>query len=317
VRRFASITLLFSIALANGLGASAPRKPDITRLKVPVLAAANVAVTSGNIQATVAGAPAKVVAVASPSDDLILMLVLDLAGDLTLAERAKSALLSEFEQSPKRLHVALLRAQDGLRVIQDPGQDLSRVKPAIESLSVTGRAGLLDSIETAAAIADSILSKSAVRVAVLYITDSDVKNYRQDFTNPVINSSDAGDLSRKFPEALIQEKISKVNANLARTQAPVFIVQINYLTDRLNEAYMNGLRQLATTTGASAILCRSSVEIPAAIGGMLGTIRDHYSVTLEVPRVNARSVDVKLTVSDSEGSPQDVGYRSRFDLKKD
>lgn len=314
--RLISVFLLSS-ALVSHAVASAPRKSGVTRLKVSVLTAPNVAITARNIQATVAGEAAKVVAVAGPTDDLILMLVLDLAGDLTLAERAKSVLLSEFEQAPKRMHVALLRAQDGLRVIQDPGPDLSRVKAAIESVSVTGRAGLLDSVETVAVIADSILSKSAVRVAILYITDSDVKNYRQDFTNPVINSSDAGDLSRKFPEALIQEKISKVNSNLARTQAPLFIVQINYLTDRLNEAYMNGLRQLSTTTGASALLCRSIAEIPAAIGGVLATIRDHYSVTLEVPKVQARSADVRLTITNSEGIQQDVGYRARFDLKKD
>jgi hypothetical protein len=305
------------VALANCLVAFAPGNPGITRVKVPVLVAANAPIDAPNIQATINGAPATVVSVASPVDDLILMLVMDLAGDLTLAERAKTALLSEFEQAPKRLHVALLRAQDGLRVIQDPGRDLSHVKTAIESLSVTGRAGLIDSVETAAAIADSILSKSSVRVAILYITDSDVKNYREDFTNPVINSSDAGDLSRKFPEALIQEKISKLNGNLARTQAPVFIVQINYLNDRLNEAYMNGLRQLATTTGGVAILCRSNAEIPAAISGVLGAIRDHYSVTLEMPKVHARTVDVRLTITNSDGLQQDVGYRSRFDLKKE
>jgi hypothetical protein len=176
---------------------------------------------------------------------------------------------------------------------------------------------LLDSIETAVAIGDSVLAKSTVRVAVLYITDSDVTNYREDFTNPVINSSDSGDLSRRFPEALIQEKISKLNANLARTQTPVFIVQISYRTDRLNEAYMNGLQQLATTTGGSATLCRSNAEISAAIGTALGAIRDHYSVTLEVPKVRARSLDVKLAISDGNGEQQNIAYRSRFDLQKE
>jgi hypothetical protein len=245
------------------------------------------------------------------------MLVLDLAGDLTLAERAKQAVLGELDQLPRRTHVALLRAQDGLRVLQDPGTEISKIKAEVESLTVGGRSGLLDSIETAVAIGDSVLAKSTVRVAVLYITDSDVTNYREDFTNPVINSSDSGDLSRRFPEALIQEKISKLNANLARTQTPVFIVQISYRTDRLNEAYMNGLQQLATTTGGSATLCRSNAEISAAIGTALGAIRDHYSVTLEVPKVRARSLDVKLAISDGNGEQQNIAYRSRFDLQKE
>ena len=70
---------------------AAPRVTSITRVKVPVLAPAETSITAPNIEATVAGAPSKVIAVATPGDDLILMLVLDLAGDLTLAERAKEA----------------------------------------------------------------------------------------------------------------------------------------------------------------------------------------------------------------------------------
>ena len=311
MRRLILATLLTTLAIA------APRITSVTRVKVPVLAPADASITAPNIEATVGGAPSKVIAVATPSDDLILMLVLDLAVDLTLADRAKQAVLAELDQLPRRTHVALLRAQDGLRVLQDPGTEVSKIKAEVESLTVGGRSGLLDSIETAVAIGDSVLAKSTVRVAVLYITDSDVTNYREDFTNPVINSSDSGDLSRRFPEALIQEKISKLNANLARTQTPVFIVQISYRTDRRNEAYMNGLQQLATTTGGSATLCRSNAEITAAIGTALGAIRGHYSITLEVPKVRARSLDVKLAISDVNGEQQNIAYRSRFDLQKE
>ena len=58
-----------------------------------MLAAANAPIDAPDIQATINGAPAKVVSVASPVEDLILMLVMDLAGDLTLAERAKIGLV--------------------------------------------------------------------------------------------------------------------------------------------------------------------------------------------------------------------------------
>lgn len=301
-----------SLALTVLLAGAAPPKARFTKLKVPVLAPADTAIGLREIEATVGDTTVKAIALATPVDDLIVMLVLDLTDDLTVAERAKSALLSEVEQLTPQVHVAVLRAQDGLRVIQDPTSDADSVKAAIASVNATGRAGLLDSIETTAVIADSVLMKSAVRVAVVYVTDSDVKNYREDFSNPVINSSDAGDLSRKFPEALIQEKISKVAANLNRRRTPMFIVHTSYRSDRLNEAYLNGLRQLAFTTGGMAVVCRSNAEIPAAIRDVLATIRNHYSVTLELPGVQTRPVDVRLVFGGPDGMRPEMAYRSRF-----
>jgi hypothetical protein len=298
------------------LAESAP-KAETTRVKVPVLAPANASFSRQDIKATVDGGPAEVVAVTGPAEDLILMLVLDLSEDLTLAKRANSALLDVIERLPSHVYVALLRAQDGLRVLQDPTLDRAEIRRAIGSLTITGRAGLLDSIETAASIADSILAKSAVRVAVLYVTDSDVANYRQDFTNPVINSSDAGDLSRKFPEALIHEEVSKLDANLARTFAPVFIVHISYRSDRRNEAYLNGIRQIAATTGGTAVVCRSNAEIPAAIHSVLDTIQNHYSVTVRLPKGQGRPVDVRLSIGGPDGMQSGFVHRSRFTLQKE
>jgi len=294
-----------------------PDKQVVRRFRVPVLVPPNTSFVMQDIQATIAGEPAKVVALATPADALILMLVLDLAGYLTLAQRANTALLEEIEHLPAEAHIALLRAQDCLRVLQDPTRDRSAIRTPVESMPISGRAGLLDSIETAATIADSILVKSSVRVAILYVTDADVANYREDFSNPVINSSDAGDLSRKFPEALIQEKIAKINSSLARRLAPIFIVQINYRSDRLNEAYLNGLRELATTTGGMALVCRSNAEIPEAIKGILESIRNHYSLTLELPKGQVRSIEVRLTINGPEGVRNNIGYRSRFELKKE
>jgi hypothetical protein len=308
--------ILFALVLAVSAAASANRKPGVNYLKVPVLAPADVAIRVQDIQATVGSAPAKVVDLVSPTGDLILMLVLDLTSDLTAAEPAKSTLLSEIEQLPPRVHVALLRAQDGLRVVQDPTTNRAAIGAGITSLAISGYAGLLDSIETAASVGDSVLSKSSVRLAILYITDSSVTNYRQDFSNPVINSSDAGDLSRKFPEALIKEQISKLDANLAASQAPVFIVHTSYRTDRLNEAYLNGLSQLAYTTGGTAVICRSTGEIPSAIRNVLATIGNHYSVTVEVPKVAAPSLDVRLAIVGPDEEQLVLPYRSRFALRK-
>ena len=310
------IGTVVAAAFVGNLAAAPPRKTGATRLRVTVLAPADAAFGLHDLQADVAGTPAKVVALATPAEDLILMLVLDLAGDLTEAESARAALLREVEALPPRIRVAVLRAQDGLRVIQDPTADRTAIISAVESMNISGRAGLLDSVETAAAVGDSILTKSAVRAAILYVTDSDVTNYREDFTNPIINSSDAGDLSRRFPEALIQEKVSKIDANLARSQVPVFLVHVNSRSDRLNEAYLNGLRQLAFTTGGMSIFCRSNGEIPGAIRDVLAAIGNHYSVTLELPKVRSQAAEVRLKIA-ADGKHYDFPYRARFAIKKD
>ena len=110
------------------------------------------------------------------------------------------------------------------------------------------------------------------------MTDSEVRNYREDFTNPVINSSDSRDLSRRFPEGLIRERISRVTTSLSRFQTPISIVHLRYSRDRLDEAYQNGLLQMAQLTGGprnSAVLPRRSLmrscKRPVRSRGSTGT----------------------------------------------
>jgi hypothetical protein len=264
-----------------------------------------------NVRATLDGSEARVRGIKGPDDDLMLLIVLDLAGDPSSVEPAKEALLNEIRKLPPRTVVGLMRAQDGLRVVANPTADHESLAQAISSLPVSGKAGLLDTMEAAGRIADSILSKTTVRVALLYISDSDVANYREDFTNPVINSSDSHDLSRRFPETLVQEKVSQVDSVLAGQQAPIFLVHLSYRTDRINDAYQNGLKQLAETTGGTANLCRWSGEVPAAIEKSFSLIGAHYSVTLALPEHVGKTVQVSI---DMEDSGHNLNYRTRFFL---
>ncbi len=308
--------LLVILCVIACLGSAGPeqRRAGPPRLQVPVLASADVALSRAALKATVNGAEAKVLALARPADELILLVVLDLSGDLTLAQSATSAFLEALDNLPPNVYVGLLRGHDSLRVLEDPTRDRERIRKAVESLPLTGRAGLLPSIEPVASIASTMLARSSVRVAVLYLTDSEVSNYREDFTNPVINSSDAGDLSRRFPEVLIQEKMAKVDANLAATRAPVFIVHTSYRSDRLNAAHLDGIAQLALTTGGTSTVCRSLAEIPGAVRDTLDAIRTHYLVTLEIPpNASGKSADVRL---ETPGAPQTkITWRSRFSLR--
>lgn len=248
--------------------------------------------------------------VLGPEDGTLLLLIADLSGSLTSAQLAKTALRNNLQALPPNVQVALLRAQDGLRVLVDPSPDRSPLLAALESLQVSGRAGLLETIPQAVRLGDAILSKAVVRVAVLYITDSEVSNYREDFTNPRINSSDSGDLSRRFRDGLIRDRIARLDASLAATQTPVFIVHLNYRTDALNQAYQTGLMTLASTTGGNAWFCRSQPEIGAAVTDAFRAVTSHYSLIVEPPAEPApKSLEVVL-----ESPGRTLAWRSRFTL---
>ncbi|HTQ55813.1 MAG TPA: hypothetical protein VMI94_15205 [Bryobacteraceae bacterium] len=305
---------LAAAIVAVSLLSGAPPRPAAQVLKVAVWPDVNndPPLTARDLTATVAGSPARVVDVKGPSDNLMLIAVLDLAGDLSLAEPAKDSLATEIGKLPPRADVAVLRAQDGPKVLADPSPDRAPALAAVRDVPVSGKAGLLDTVETVTRLADSILAKSAVRVAVLYVTDSDVENYREDYTNPVINSSDTHDLSRRFPEALIQDKVSKLAAILAERRAPLFVVHLRYRSDRLGEAYQNGLKQLAETTGGSAIFCRSSEEIAGAIHHAITLIVSSYSVAVALPARLPRIVPVQFETRDKSA----LTYRARFVVKE-
>jgi hypothetical protein len=209
--------------------------------------------------------------------------------------------------------VGLLSAADGLHVLQDPTADRDVVTGEISLPVLAGKTGLLPTVDPIGRIGDAMLKKSAVRVAILYITDGDVRNYREDFTNPVINSSDSHDLSRRFPEALVQEKIAKLDALVAARQTPVFIADLNQRTDRLNQAYNNGLKKLAETSGGVAFFSRSITEIADTIHTAFATAQSHYSLTLAVPGNASPLLLIRLTGPEGERL---TNYRTHLAFKK-
>jgi hypothetical protein len=261
------------------------------------------------VQVRVEGRSSKVVRCRGPKDDLLLMIVLDVTGDLTLVDPARQAAVAEIEKLPAGVWVGLLRSQDGLRVLVDPTPDRAAVTTALLGAPVSGRAGLLETIEPAAGLATKLLRKTGVRTAVLYLTDSNISNYREDYTNPVINMSDSRDLSRRFPEALINEKISKIGAVLGETDAPVFVVHLAFLRDRLNEAYQTGLQQIAEATGGQAEFCRTQGDIATTIGLVFKKIQSAWALDVEIPPGTPRNFTVQLS-GDAEAR-----YRTRFVMR--
>ncbi|MBZ5593863.1 MAG: hypothetical protein LAP39_16615 [Acidobacteriia bacterium] len=294
----------------------APPRGTFFQIRVPVWLEGDPdrEVSAADFRATIDGAESRVVGVQCPDDEMILLLVLDLSsGDLTIIDPARQTLVDEIQKLPPKTYVGLLRSQDGLLVLSDPTTDRDALAGQIRSLTPNGKTGLLATVEPICRIADSMLKKSAVRTAVLYVTDGDVRNYREDFTNPVINSSDSHDLSRRFPETLVQEKIAKLDGVLAAQQAPMWIVDLNQRTDRLNEAYNNGLKQLAETTGGAAFFSRSTTEIPVAIRQSFQTVQSHYSLTLSLPERVGGRLQIRLSMVENNRS---LSYRTHLVLPR-
>ena len=276
-----------------GLLAAGSEKPSWRVSFVPVDGAP---VKMQDLKATVNGVPARVVRMIGDQEPLVLLVVLDLAGDLSLVDPAREALISEIAKLPPQVSVALLRAQDGLRVLDDPGTRREQLAESIRTLAISGRAGLLETINSAVILADSLLLKTRVRTAVLYVSDSLITNYREDYTNPVVNSSDSNDMSRRFPEGLVKEKLRQLKSELASTLSPVFLVHLNYQSDRLNEAYQTGLLDLSAASGGQAVFCRSVGEIPSAVAETLERLTRLQSVDLELKPSRARQWELSLKV---------------------
>ena len=306
-----TILALITLATIAAAGPPVERKPLI---RIPVWMQAAEGQTGSDmaledLTVKVGGVAAQPEELLGPNDDLMLLVVTDLAGDLTLAEIAKRAVSERIDRLPANAMVGLLRAQDGLRVLADPTVERGPVKSAIETLPVSGKAGLLEALPATSTLGDAILAKAAVRLAVLFVTDSDVGNYREDFTNPTINWSDSGDISRRFRDGLVRERISKLDAELAGLETPVFIVHLAYRTDTLNQAYQTGLLTLAATTGGASYFCRSQAEVSSTIGRVFDAIVSHYSLRVPVPAGNSRLVEVEL-----ESAGRSLSWRSRYSV---
>ncbi len=246
-------------------------------------------------EATLNGKPARVISQSGPGSDQMILVVTDFTGDLSLVEAAKQALTQQISKLKSNTWVGLMRDQDGLHVLADPSPNRQPLMQALNDLASTGKPGLFESVTPALTLADNILRKSPVRMAVLYITDSSIYNYREDYTNPVINASDPHDVSRVFPDALIQDKIARLSEDVSGLEAPLFVVHINYRSDTLNLSYQNGLVTLADDTGGNGQVCRSVGEVPDAIATAFDRIANEWRLNLAIPPKFHSNAQIRLT----------------------
>jgi hypothetical protein len=255
---------------------------------------------------------ATVTGVDPPDGNRIILIVMDVVGDIVRVDAARQALVEALQGLHPQHYVALLRAQDGLQIIVEPTNERELIKDSILNLQVSGFPELLGSLEGAAALGHRILSESEVSVATLYITDGSIYDYRGGFTNPVINPSDGGDLTRRFRDSLIQEKITTTLDAVMRSWTPLFFLHLENSRDDLNMVYQNGLRQVAQATGGDIQLCDSPTQIPTYLTQLLEQVTSFHSVNIEVPAEMHGRVKLRLEVDGAD----EVVYREQFEISK-
>lgn len=256
-------------------------------------------------------ASSTVMGVRDTTTPLLLFVAIDFSDSLILSEAAKTALVQSIKQANPNTYVALLRIPEQPMVLLDPSLDRNEFAETLATLPMSGRAGFFEMVNVIAEVTDPLMRQNPVRAAILYLTDSEIHNYRQDYTNPVINAADSRDLSRRFPDALIRERVNTLTNELLRSSTPIFVVHLNYRNDTLNEAYQTGIKRLAQATGGRSVFCRSIAEIPVAIGDMVNAIQAMDIVEVAIPE--GVSGSVSLTLEDSSSA---IEYRSLFDIQK-
>ena len=243
------------------------------------------------------GAPVEVREVRTPDDGLILLVVLDTVKFPDRADVARNAIVEKLEELGPRYFAGVMTAQDGLRVQLDPVHGRQKLREKLESLDVRGVPGLLDVVVQSSRIADQTLASAKVRLAVLFLTDGEIRDYRGDYTVPIVNPSDQRDLSRRFRGQLIQERVRSILDSLETAQAPLFFLHLARQYDDLNETYQNGISQLAQFTGGEALFAQGVQEIPAMVGRLLDEIAAHTVLTLEADCSRLRRLEVKAGTS--------------------
>lgn len=255
----------------------------------------------------------------TPRSSTILLIVFDTVADLARVDQARLALNEAIKTLGQNYWIGLLKAQNGLSELQEPTADRAVLAQKIQAIQVNGKAGLLDTLEPVSKLAAGMMQKANVRVVVLYVTDSGIGNYRADYLNPVVNSSDSGDLSRRFSDRAVQEQMSRQVDALSQFTTPIFILHLSYRTDSMNLAYQSGLERIATASGGLALFSRTSDDTDSLLKTLLKRIQSSYFLGVETPASDKKRRAVKLRVEAQKADGQTPGkitHREQVSLPK-
>ena len=249
----------------------------------------------GELRVDVDAKPVGIRSVATPDDELVLLLVTDTVKFLDRSDAARDAIIDCLDRLGPKYYAGLMSAQDGLTVHLDPSRGRMKLRDKFQSIAVRGVPGLLDVVKQVSEIADYTLEAGAVRVAVLFVTDGEIEDYRGDYTIPVVNPSDRRDLSRRFRSELILQRIRSISASLRTSQAPLFFLHLARQHDELNEVYQNGISEFARLTGGRALFAAGLQEVPAMVRSLVDEISSLSVVTFEAECEGVHRLEIRST----------------------
>jgi hypothetical protein len=308
---------LFS-ARSNRDQPAVPEKPSFFKIPVWVhngTAGFQTGLTRDNFRVLAGKSDLEISSFQSPQSPTLLFIAFDTVGEVANINQMRVALIKELKMLGPQYWVGLISAQEQVSVIQDPTPDRQLLQQKIEGFSQIGEAGLLESIQSVADFTTGILLRTNVRVAVIFITDSDIGNYRADYLNPPVNASDSRDLSRRFAGRALQEKISRTASALAKYQVPIFIVHIDPGRDPLNRAYHNGLKQFAEVAGGQLFLSKTVADIPIILREAFYWACNFYVVGFEAPKTHGGLLKIQASLSDEQAAqhtPVRLAYSRRL-----
>ena len=231
-----------------------------------------------------------------PDSPTMLFVALDAVGDVANITEARSAVIHEINELGSQYWVGLISANEQITVIQEPTPSREIFSQRILQMTQFGKAGLLDTLLPVADLATGVLLKSDVRVAVIFITDSDIGNYKTDYLNAPVNASDSRDLSRRFAGRALQEKITRMRKAISKFQVPIIVVHIAPGEDPLNRAYQNGLKELAEIGGGRCLLSKSIGDISSTIHEAFEWARSFYLLGFRLTAAKGHYTYIEITL---------------------
>ena len=236
----------------------------------------------------------------SPNSPTLLFVAFDTVGEIANIMEARTALIHEIQGLGNQYWVGLISANEPITIAQEPTPARELLSEKIGQLSQIGKAGLLDTLLPVADLATSVLLKTDVRVAVIFITDSDIGNYKTDYLNAPVNASDSRDLSRRFAGRALQEKITRMSKAISKFQVPIIVVHIAPGEDPLNRAYQNGLKQLAEIGGGKCLLSKSMGDISSTLHEAFEWAQSFYLLGFRLTAAKGHFADIEITLVPKE-----------------
>jgi len=245
----------------------------------------------------------------------LIFLALDLVGNPTISKTTKLALSYQIQKMRPEYWVCLISAQESITVIQPPTNNKQLLQDNLNNTNQIGKAGLLESFQALMDLSSSVLNQSNIRVIVLLVTDSDAKNYRDDYENPTVNESDNQDLSRRFVGRKLQEDIGRLSEIILTFTVPLVLVHVDPEDDDLNLIYRRGLSQLTKTVGGRILTSKSLGDIPQTLQEAFDWVNNSFVIDFMVPKEEKRGpFPIKIELESSVKSSVNLRYPQRLIL---